>query len=48
MAMLRADGLEAYYTKGKKPNHTLQKAFDKNKNKIIRRFGAILRERTNK
>lgn len=47
MAMLREQGLEAYYTKGKTPHHTLQKAFDKNKNKIIRRFGQIMNERTN-
>lgn len=47
MAMLREQGLEAYYTKGKTPNHTLQKAFDKNKNKLIRRFGQIMNERTN-
>ena len=45
VAMMRADGLDAYYTKGKKPNHTLQKAFDANKAKIIRRARQIFKAR---
>lgn len=45
VAMMRADGLDAYYTNGKKPNHTLQKAFDKNKAKIIRRAEKIFKAR---
>lgn len=31
VAMMRADGLDAYYTNGKKPNRTLQRAFDSKK-----------------
>lgn len=42
---MREDGLDAYYTKGKKPNHTLQKAFDANKAKIIRRAEQLFKAR---
>lgn len=45
VAMMRADGLDAYYTNGKKPNHTLQRAFDKNKAKIIRRARQLFKAR---
>ena len=48
VAMMRADGLDAYYTNGKKPNHTLQKAFDANKEKIIRRARQIFGARFSK
>lgn len=34
VAMLRAKGLEAYYTEGMKPTHALQKAVSNNKRKI--------------
>lgn len=34
MAMLRAEGLDAYYTNGKSPNRTLERAFKSKKNKI--------------
>lgn len=44
VAMLRDEGLDAYYTKGKKPNRTLQRAFDANKGKIIRRAKTIFKE----
>lgn len=37
VAMMRANGLDAYYTKGKKPNRTLWKAFNSKKN-IIKRL----------
>lgn len=40
MAMLRAKGLEAYYTKGKTPNRPLEKAFNKIKPKIEKYFTA--------
>lgn len=30
------NGKELYFTKGKKPNHTLQKAFESKKNTAIR------------
>lgn len=38
MAMLRSDGLDAYYTKGKKPRRHAHKAYTANKNKIIKRI----------
>lgn len=44
MRILREQGLEAYYTKGKKPNHTLEKSFKANKNKIIARANQIFKE----
>lgn len=40
MAMLRAKGLKAYYTKGKTPNRPLEKAFNKIKPKIEKYFTA--------
>ena len=42
--MMRADGLDAYYTKGKKPNHTLQKAFESKKNTAIRLIKRSVKE----
>lgn len=36
MAILRSKGLEAYYTKGKKPKRAFWKAFTKTKPKIIK------------
>lgn len=44
VAMMRADGLDAYYTKGKKPNHTLQKAFESKKNAAIRLIKRSVKE----
>ena len=45
VAMMREEGLEAYYTKGQRPNRTMQKAFAKLKPKIIKeaqeRFGDL-------
>jgi hypothetical protein len=38
------NGKELYFTKGKKPNRTLQKAYDKNKSKIINRARQIFKE----
>lgn len=35
MAILRSKGLEAYYTKGKKPSRAFHKAYTENKSKII-------------
>ena len=45
MARLRSKGLEAYYTKGKKPQRTLENAFAKNKGKLQRRAEQILKEK---
>lgn len=45
VAMMRSDGLNAYYTKGQRPHRPLQKAFDACKNAIIRRAEQILNER---
>lgn len=39
------DGQQFYKTNGKKPVHMLQKAFDQNKNKIIRRAEKIFKAR---
>lgn len=36
---------EFYYTKGKKPNRPMQRAFDSLKSKLIRRYAQILREK---
>lgn len=44
VAMMRADGLDAYYTKGKKPNRTLQKAFDSKKAVVIKRAKQLFGE----
>ena len=38
MAMLRAKGLDAYYTKGKQPKRPLERAFNKVKPKIEKYF----------
>ena len=38
------DAGDWHYTKGKKPNHTLQKAFDSTKAAIIRRAEEIFKE----
>lgn len=45
MAMLRADGLEAYYTKGTRPKRMLYKAFKMWKPKIQARAKQIFKER---
>lgn len=44
VAMMRADGLDAYYTKGKKPNRTLQRAFESKKNTAIRLIKRSIKE----
>lgn len=36
VAMMRADGLDAWYTKGQRPNRTMHKTFIRMKPKIIR------------
>lgn len=36
VAIMRKKGLNAYYTSGKKPRRHFQKAYDKNKNKMIK------------
>lgn len=36
VAMMRADGLDAWYTKGQTPNRSMRKAYTKMKPKIIR------------
>lgn len=36
VAMMRADGLDAWYTKGQQPNRSMRKAYAKLKPKIIR------------
>ena len=38
MAILRSKGLDAYYTKGKKPTRALFRAFEENKGKYIARL----------
>ena len=38
VAMMRDEGLDAYYTKGQRPNRTLHNAFVKMKPKIIKLF----------
>lgn len=45
MAMLRADGLEAYYTKGTRPKRMLYKSFKMWKPKIVARAKQIFKER---
>lgn len=45
MAMLRADGLEAYYTKGTRPKRMLYKSFKMLKPKIQARAKQIFKER---
>ena len=44
VAMMRAEGLDAYYTSGKRPNHTLQRAYQSAKGKIINRAKQIFGE----
>lgn len=44
VAIMRSKGLDAYYTKGKKPNRTLFNAFAKNETKLKRRLESILKE----
>lgn len=48
VAYLRSKGLDAYYTNGSKPVRMLHRAFESNKNKIIRRAETILKERMGK
>ena len=43
---MRREGLEAYHTNGRKPNYTLEHAFDRVKNPAINRLKQLLRERT--
>ena len=45
VAMMRTDGLNAYYTKGKKPNRALQSAFTSLKSALIRRAEDVLKGR---
>lgn len=45
VAILREQGLEAYYTKGQKPRRMLHNAFETKKAAIIRRAERIFRER---
>ena len=45
MAMLRADGLEAYYTKGTRPKRMLYKSFKMWKPKVEARAKQIFKER---
>lgn len=45
MAYLREQGLEAYYTKGKKPQRTLHNAFNNSKSKLIRKAEQVLEAR---
>ena len=44
VAMMRAEGLDAYYTSGKRPNHTLQRSFDSRKSTILNRAKKIFGE----
>lgn len=41
VAIMKSKGLDAVYTKGKKPNHTLQKAIDSKKAAIVNRAKQI-------
>lgn len=43
MAILRKKGLEAYYTNGKDPQHTLQHAMDNRKSLLKKRIEDILK-----
>ena len=45
VAMMRADGLEAYYTNGRKPSRGFQKAFNALKPTLIRRAEDVLKAR---
>ena len=45
VAMMRADGLNAYYTKGQRAHRPFHKAFVANKNAIIRRADKVLKAR---
>ncbi len=47
VAILREQGLEAYYTKGQKPRRMLHNAFESKKAAIIRRAEQILKGRIN-
>ena len=47
VAILRDQGLDAYYTKGQKPKRMLWKAFEAKKAAIIRRAEQILKGRMN-
>lgn len=42
MAILRSQGLEAYYTKGKKPSRAFQNAIDKTRPKLERRIKQLM------
>lgn len=44
VAIMRSKGLDAYYTKGKKPSRALFNAFAKNEAKVKRRLESILKE----
>lgn len=44
VAMMRAEGLDAHYTKGQTPKRPFQQAFDSLKAVLIRRAGEILKE----
>lgn len=45
VAMMRADGLDAHYTKGQKPYRPFQQAFNSLKNPLKRRAQNIFKER---
>lgn len=45
MAILRSQGLEAFYTNGKKPQRSLHKSYTKLKPKLIKRASAVLKSR---
>ena len=47
VAILREQGLEAYYTKGQKPRRMLHNAFETKKAAIIRRAEQVLKGRMN-
>jgi hypothetical protein len=47
VAILREQGLEAYYTKGQKPRRMLHNAFETKKSAIIRRAEQVLKGRMN-
>lgn len=44
VAILRSKGLEAYYTKGKRPNRPMMKAYESSKEPLERRLEQIIRD----
>lgn len=47
-ASMRADGYDAYATNGRRPNYTLEKAFDSVKEKAKQQLETLLKERLGK